>query len=96
MSPRVSRGHHGLWPGEDLGGSDDTGLLWWNAKANGENEIGVVGNGLYEYAAMGKRWVLADMPSSDPGYFDESKYVKIFMTVPKAYQPPSYPSPAKK
>ncbi len=95
LSPRVSRGHHGMWPGTDVGGSDDTGLLWWNSKATGEDEIGKVGPGLYEYAAMGKRWPLADMPSADPGYFDESKSVKIFETVPKAFQPPSYPSPAK-
>ncbi len=94
--PKVSRGEHGLWPGVDWGGSDDTGLLWWNADATGEDEIGATGKGLYEYAAMGKRWSLADMPAADPGYFDESKSVKIFTELPKAYQPPSYPSPAKK
>jgi hypothetical protein len=95
LAPLSSRGSHGLWPGTDWGGTDDTGLIWWNPKARGENEIGVVGDGLYEYTAMGKRWTLADIPKTDPGLFDAAKSVTIFTTVPKAYQPPSYPSPAK-
>ncbi len=33
LSPKTSRGKHGLWPGIDVGGSDDTGLIWWNPKA---------------------------------------------------------------
>ena len=32
----------------------------------GFSEIGVVGDGLYEYTAMGKRWTLAGMPTTDP------------------------------
>ena len=95
LSPRTSRGKHGLWPGIDVGGTDDTGLIWWNPKARGENEIGVVGDGLYEYAAMGKRWTLGDMPSTDPGLFDASKSITIFTSIPEQYQVPNYPSPAK-
>src|SRR4051794_33379982 len=95
LSPRTSRGKHGLWPGVDVGGSDDTGLIWWNPKARGENEIGVVGDGLYEYASMGKRWTLGTIPSTNPGLFDPSKSITIFTTVPKQYLPPQYPSPAK-
>ncbi len=44
---------------------------------------------------MGKRWTLNDIPSTDPGLFDPSKSITIFTTVPKQYQPPQYPSPAK-
>jgi hypothetical protein len=95
LSPRTSRGKHGLWPGIDVGGSDDTGLIWWNPKAHGEDEVGKVGDGLYEYASMGKRWTLNDMPSQNPGLFDASKSITIFTSVPKQYQPPNYPSPAK-
>lgn len=95
LAPRTSRGEHGLWPGVDVGGTDDTGLIWWNPKAHGEDEIGQVGDGLYEYTAMGKRWTLGQLPSTDPGLFDPSGSVTIFTTVPKQYQPPSYPSPAK-
>ena len=95
ISPRTSRGNHGLWPGTDLGGSDDTGLIWWDPKARGENELGVVGDGLYQYTQMGKRYPLADIPATDPGFFDPSKSITIFTTVPKAFQTPNYPSPAK-
>ncbi|MGZ4675161.1 MAG: hypothetical protein ACXVJ7_11000 [Acidimicrobiia bacterium] len=95
IQPRTSLGHHGLWPGTDWGGSDDTGLIWWNPKVRGEDEVGTVGDGLYEYTAMGKRWTLDQIPTTDPGLFDASKSVTIFTTVPKKYRPPSYPSPAK-
>ena len=95
IQPRTSFGRHGLWPGTDWGGSDDTGLIWWNPKANGEDEVGKVGNGLYEYTAMGKRWTLDAIPSTDPGLFDASKSVTIFDTPPKGYAVPKYPSPAK-
>lgn len=95
ISPTVSRGHHGLWPGTDWGGGDDAGILWWNPAAEGEDEVGTVGKGLYEYTAMGKRYTLAKMPTKDPGLFDKSTSVTIFDTIPPAYAPPDYPSPAK-
>ncbi len=95
IDPRTSWGHHDLWPTTDWGGSDDTGLIWWNPKANGEDEVGTVGDGLYEYTDNGTRWTLDKIPSTDPGLFDESKSTTIFTTVPKQYQPPSYPSTAK-
>ncbi len=95
LAARTSWGHHGLWPDTDWGGSDDTGLIWWNPEASGENEIGQEGQGLYEYVQSGKRWTLSEIPTSDPGFFDPEKSVTIFTTVPEEYQPPSYPSPAK-
>jgi hypothetical protein len=91
--PRQSRGHHGLWPGTDFGGSDDAGILWWNPDAEGEDEVGEVGKGLYAYTSMGKRWTLEEMPKQDPGLFDPSKSVTIFTEVPNP--PPTYPSPAR-
>jgi len=91
--PLVSRGHHGFWPGTDVGGSDDTGLIWWNPNIEGEDEVGKPGKGLYEYTAMGKRWTLPSFPTTDPGLFDKAKSVTIFTKVPDP--PPTYPSPAK-
>lgn len=96
LAPQSSRGMHGFWPGVDWGGSDDTGLIWWNPKARGENEIGNVGDGLYEFVQNGKRWTLDEMPTTNPGLFKESGSVTIFSEVPKADQTPDYPSPAKK
>jgi Periplasmic binding protein len=95
LSPAISRGHHGLWPGTDWGGRDDTGLIWWNPNATGEDEVGNVGKGLYEYTQMGKRWYLKDFPTTDPGLFQPKSSITIFKTIPPQYAPPSYPSPAK-
>ncbi len=95
LTPTTSRGHHGLWPGTDWGGYDDAGILWWNPKARGEDEIGQVGDGLYEYTQEGQRHTLAKMPTSDPGLFETQGSVTIFETIPKQYAPPDYPSPAK-
>jgi hypothetical protein len=95
LSPRISRGHHGLWPGTDWGGSDDTGIIWWNPNAEGEDEVGNVGKGLYEYTLEGKRHTLAEMPTQDPGLFKTEGSITIFETIPPQYAPPKYPSPAK-
>lgn len=95
LSPTTSRGKHGFWPGTDYGGSDDTGLIWWNPDAEGEDEVGKAGKGLYEYTRDGKRYLLKDMPTEDPGLFDPSTSTTIFETVPPDQRPPDYPSPAK-
>ena len=95
LSPTTSRGHHGLWPGTDWGGTDDTGIIWWNPTAVGEDEVGNVGKGLYEYTLEGKRYTLDKMPKTDPGLFNPKGSVTIFNTIPPQYAPPKYPSPAK-
>ena len=96
LSPTTSRGNHGLWPTKDYGGSDDTGLIWWNPTARGEDEIGNVGNGLYEYTNGGKRYTLSKLPTTDPGLFKPAGSVTIYTKIPPAFAPPDYPSPAKK
>jgi hypothetical protein len=95
LAPRSSRGNHDLWPTTDYGGSDDAGILWWNPNAEGEDEIGQVGKGLYEYTKMGERYTLDEMPTQDPGLFKEDGSVTIFTTIPKEFALPDYPSPAK-
>lgn len=94
LAPRSSRGNHGLWPATDYGGSDDAGILWWNPEAEGEDEVGVVGKGLYEYTKMGRRYTLDEMPTEDPGLFQEDGSITIFETIPEEYRLPDYPSPA--
>ena len=84
-----------MWPATDYGGTDDAGILWWNPDAEGEDEVGAVGQGLYEYTKMGQRYTLDEMPDEDPGLFDPETSITIFETVPKEYAVPDYPSPAK-
>jgi hypothetical protein len=94
ISPTSSRGEHGLWPGIDYGGTDDAGILWWDPEAEGEDEVGVVDQGLYQYTSEGKRYTLDKMPTEDPGLFDADTSITIFETIPPEYAPPDYPSPA--
>jgi hypothetical protein len=95
LSPRSSRGEHGLWPGVDYGGSDDAAIIWWDPDAEGEDEVGTVGKGLYQYTKEGQRYTLNKMPTQNPGLFDPDGSITIFETIPPAYAPPDYPSPAK-
>jgi len=95
LSATVSRGHHGIWPGTDWGGSDDAALIWWNPDAEGEDEVGRVGKGLYQYVDNGQRYVFGKMPTTDPGFFDPKNSITIFETMPPQYAPPNYPSPAE-
>jgi len=90
----ISRGHHGLWPGTDLGGIDDATEIWWNPTASGVDEVGHNGTGLWEYVDGGKRYRLGQFPSQDPGFFDPNGAVTIYKTLPASDTPPSYPSPA--
>ena len=60
-----------------------------------EDEVGQEGVGLYRYVRNGKRWFLEGMPRRDPGLFDPDTSITIFTTIPPAYRPPRYPSPAK-
>jgi hypothetical protein len=92
-TPRLSFGEHGLWPSIDNYGSDDATLIWWNPAAEGTDDIGQKGTGLYEYAGDGKRYTLKGWPTSKVKLFDESTSVTIFDTLPASDQPPDYPSP---
>jgi len=91
-TPRVSRGEHGLWPSLDNYGSDDATIIWWNPDAEGTDDIGNKGTGMYEYADDGKRYTLKGWPDTKVKLFDDSTSVTIFDTLPKSDQPPDYPS----
>jgi hypothetical protein len=93
-TPRISRGEHGLWPFIDNYGSDDATMIWWNPDAEGTDDIGNDGKGLYEYVDDGKRYTLKGWPSEPVKLFDESNSITIFDTLPPSDQPPDYPSPA--
>ena len=46
----LSWGRHGIWPGTDYTGGDDATVIWWDPKAEGPDEVGANGRGLYRYA----------------------------------------------
>jgi hypothetical protein len=95
INPQQSWGKHGFWPGTDYNGTDDAGMLWWDATAVGEDEIGQVGNGLYRYADGAKRYTRGKFPpKGQGGLFDTASSVTVFEQLPPTAPRPDYPSPA--
>jgi hypothetical protein len=88
---RLSFGRHGFWPLDDYLGFDDATEIWWDPTANGPDEIGRKGTGLYRYADHGRRYLPGGFPSTAAHPFDQVGSVSIFDPPPDA--PPCYPSP---
>jgi hypothetical protein len=93
--PQVSRGDHGFWPDTDWGGTDDAAIIWFDPTAEGEDEVGNEGVGLYRYANAGQRYTLGEFPDSveEAGLFDNESSVTVFDQVPPEDEPPDYPPP---
>lgn len=94
-SGHVSWGDHGIWPDIDYGGQDDAGIIWWDPDAEGEDETGEMGTGLYRFANGGQRYRLGEFPESleEAGLFDEASSVTIYEEIPEDQQAPDYPPP---
>jgi hypothetical protein len=94
INPKQSWGKHGLWPFVDYWGSDDAGILWWDPNASGEDEVGKVGQGIYQYGNGAKRYALGHFPAAGQGgLFDTSTAVTVFPQLPPESSTPAYPSP---
>lgn len=94
INPKQSWGKHGLWPFVDYWGSDDAGILWWDPNATGEDEVGKVGQGVYQYGNGAKRYTLGHFPAAGQGgLFDTSTAVTVFPQLPPESGTPAYPSP---
>jgi hypothetical protein len=94
VNPRQSWGKHGLWPFVDYWGSDDAGILWWDPNATGEDEVGKVGQGVYQFGNGAKRYTLGHFPAAGQGgLFDTSTAVTVFPQLPPESSTPAYPSP---
>ncbi|MDQ1458426.1 MAG: hypothetical protein QOH28_4046 [Actinomycetota bacterium] len=86
-------GDHGFWNGNDPNGLDNAGLLWWNPNARGEDETGIVGNGMYELVDGGKRYPAGRWPSTPAKLFDTNGAVTIYNDLPPDLTPKKYPTP---
>jgi hypothetical protein len=86
-------GDHGFWTGDDPQGLDNAGLLWYNPKAHGEDETGVVGDGMYELVNGGKRYPAGRWPTTPAKLFDPAGAVTIYNDLPPDLTPKTYPSP---
>jgi hypothetical protein len=86
-------GNHGFWNGNDPNGLDNAGLLWWNPNARGEDETGIVGNGMYELVDGGKRYPGGKWPAAPAKLFDTTGAVTIYNDPPPDLTPKKYPTP---
>lgn len=91
--PTISRGRHDIWPGTDLFGLDDAGFAWWDPDAEGVDETGREGRGLYRYTREGKRYLPGEWPKEQIPVFEPAGTVTIFDELPAADRAPDYPSP---
>jgi hypothetical protein len=92
-----SFGDNGLWPWKiDPAAADDATEIWWDPEAQGEDEIGQDGTGLYRYMAGGKRYMPGEWPKTNPAAFNKSGTVTIYEKPPPQDAWPCYTSPATK
>jgi hypothetical protein len=92
-----SFGDHGLWQWKiDPAAADDATEIWWDRNAQGEDEIGQDGRGLYRYMLGGKRYMPGEWPKTNPNPFVTTNTVTIYNKPPPEDAWPCYPSPATK
>ena len=94
IDPQQSWGKHGVWPSVDYSGSDDAGILWWDPRATGEDEVGKVGQGLYQYGDAAKRYTYGHLPAKGQGrLYDTGTAVTVFPQLPPESTTPTYTPP---
>ena len=90
LAPQLSWGDRGLWPGVDYSGVDDQTEVWWDAAAQGLDETGTPGTGLWAYAQGGRRYLPGEWPESPAAVFDPDTSVTIYDELPPGITLPDY------
>ena len=90
ISPQISWGERGIWPGVDYAGVDDQTEVWWDADAVGEDETGKVGSGMWTYVDGGARFLPGQWPDTPPGVFDPNGAVTLYTELPGGITLPDY------
>ncbi len=92
----VTYGQHGFWPGDDPAGLDNAGLLWWDPNAQGEDETGSMGKGMYRLVDGGERFLPGQWPTQPVTLFDPANTVTIYgeNDIPPELVPKDEPLPA--
>ena len=77
----------------DYAGVDDMVEIWWDPEAEGPDETGNEGTGLYRYVNGGQRY-LSNEYTGDVEVFDPEGAPTSIEDPPPSEVPPDYPSPA--
>ncbi len=89
-------GNHGYWPGTDLSGLDNAGVLYWDPNAVGQDESGKVGKGMYRLVDGGLRYLPGHWPTTPIKLFDPAGTITIYPAnqIPAELLPKAIPVPA--
>ncbi|HEU5082664.1 MAG TPA: hypothetical protein VFU14_04935 [Acidimicrobiales bacterium] len=83
-----------VWGRADYAALDDITLIWWDPQAQGEDETGQQGLGLYRYIEGGKRFLPGSQPNGPVAAFDPAGTVTgSYDSYPEGEAPPDYPPP---
>jgi hypothetical protein len=90
ISPQISWGERGIWPGVDYSGLDDQTEVWWDADATGQAENGAEGTGMWAYVDGGTRYLPGEWPEGTPDVFDDEGAVTMYTELPDGITLPEY------
>ncbi|MEX0768659.1 MAG: hypothetical protein WD029_09325 [Microthrixaceae bacterium] len=90
LSPQLSWGDRGIWPATDYAGVDDQTEVWWDAQAEGLDESGKQGTGMWAYVDGGKRYLPGEWQSSNKKLFDPKSSVTLYVEPPDGITIPDY------
>jgi hypothetical protein len=90
ISPQLSWGERGIWPGVDYGGVDDQTEVWWDPEATGEDETGTRGRGMWTYVDGGRRYLPGEWPSVTPEVFERDGSVALYTDLSPGITLPDY------
>ena len=86
-STSVSFGEKGRWPLDyepDYFGIDNVVELWWDAQAEGVDELGASGSGMYRYVNGGVRYLPGEFPETAPDVFNPEGTSVVYFERPPA------------
>jgi len=90
LSPQLSWGNRGIWPAADYAGIDDQTEVWWDAQAEGLDESGKQGKGMWAYVDGGKRYLPGEWQNSNKNLFDSKNSVTLYVQPPEGITIPNY------
>ncbi|MEM9514784.1 MAG: hypothetical protein AAGA42_07970, partial [Actinomycetota bacterium] len=90
--PFLSWGEAGIWDSLDYNGVDDAVVVWWDPNATGIDEIRKEGQGMYQYADGGARYLPGEWPAVS-ALFDAANSLPFIDPPPADETPPDYPPP---
>ncbi len=83
-----------VWGRPDYTALDDITMIWWDPQAQGEDETGQAGIGLYRYVDGGKRYLPGTQPTGNTKAFQEAGTITgSYDEYPEGEAPPDYPPP---